>query len=143
MSRSVPKVCRLGPDGIHQQDERSRRADFTPWCAQQRTAEVHGGSRFLVREATDCVRSDVKRCGFLMARHEAARVVAIRPGDADGSGATLTALSVYQEPVLFDSLTRPAGELGVNVGTDAWRCPSYGGRTLQEEASKAPSEAVP
>lgn len=43
----------------------------------------------------------------------------IRPGDADGSGATLAAVSVDQEFVLIDSLRQPVGKLGVNVGTDA------------------------
>jgi len=77
-----------------------------------------------------------------MARHEAARVEAIRPGDADGSGATLTAVSVCQGSALIDSLARPAGELGANVSTDAWRCPSYRGRTLREEAGTTRGEAA-
>jgi len=77
-----------------------------------------------------------------MAWPEAARVMEIRPGDADGSGATLAAVSVCQGSVLIDSLTRPAGKLGANVGTDAWRCPFYGARTLREEAIAARGEAV-
>ncbi len=112
------------------------------WRAKQRTAEARRSKRFLAREAKDCVRSDVERFGFFMVRHEAARVVEIRPGDADGSGATLTALSVCQGSVVVDSLRQPAGKLGVNVGTDAWRCPSYEERTLQEEAGAAHAEAV-